>query len=884
MAEPSRSPLSLEQRFILAVGGILRQKNHDHFDLLAGRARGSGAGGPVLSYWWHIEDRGQLVSCLERLLADPEPGPEEEPEAEQDEGESEHLPCTPAYDLMRASNVAQWGYDSRLLTAEEAWGYLRRAAEGLRLTYGSFAGAARHYGMGYARNAEGEDEGEWPEDDEYAAVRQLIAPGGAWARLSGPEVGWPERSLLEVPLPIEEPRVVPAEPGEPIARCLERARVAVADPSHQLVRVTLAPGTYELSEAKIVGGVELIAAERGVVLAVPAGQSGFILDSTNSGLSLEGVELRGAEDSELIHVEAGFVHVRGATLRGGTRAVCATSGNAFVRLEDCLLSDVELGLDVHFGAGADVERTRFERVKQYGVRAGEAAALALVGCRMQSLAGIGLQLQGRARVIESRFDELRGSALEVLPGGRLHMAESDFVSCQVLGLMVHAGAGAVNVFGTRFRQAGTYAVQLQSTARFWGSSFEGSTQLDVLVWQCAASFADCVFRASSGSSVHVSNGGEPPSAERRVVLTESVVMGARGIGVLALDGGHVALVRSEVVDCVGSAVEARGGAIVSAGRSLLRGVGTRALHVHSEAQAFLHASRLVATVDQVVLVDEASARITGCEIMGSKSGVAVSASRLQLVATLIHHVSGVAGLVVANGSSAQLRSCVLRDNQETNAAVVAASKASFEEVRLEGSTVTVSEESAARLVRSVLTASPEAGLVIEDGGYAILASSEVSGAAYSGIEVREGARGLLIDSKVDQQAGEAAVYVRDGSELHVVKGELRGGKEAVVEVSSGSRVSLAEVSLVSKSGAPVHAGSPELLAHDGGAFVDMAPMALAGLETDLAWQDLLALAGDDLVPLPSIVELGAEDEEGGESEGDERDEEGGGGGPPSSLN
>ena len=163
--------LTPQQRWSLATGAQLTNLNggsHGSLNPEPGADRAEWLSG--LARWWGVETREELQDRLEVL--------ETTGHRAALRGVLGHEPL--AWDLVRAINLARWGYGAGLLGEEETWGFVLRAAGGLRRRYRSWAELGGDYVLAHDLWAGEAD----PALDEV--TRQLLDPANGdspWQRL-----------------------------------------------------------------------------------------------------------------------------------------------------------------------------------------------------------------------------------------------------------------------------------------------------------------------------------------------------------------------------------------------------------------------------------------------------------------------------------------------------------------------------------------------------------------------------------------------------------------------------------------------------------------------------------------------------------------------------
>jgi hypothetical protein len=173
---PSRSP----QAWALATTAIMFEVNGDRHDLLGGlvavpeNAQGAER---LLSQWWGVDSRGQLLEMLnwlqfeghradfERLGIQVDAMNEEQFNAAEASlrGDPEHLHSLQvvrqnhqalgpsgilAWDLVRYIALCRWGYLAGYLSQTEAWDHIMPAARRLQETFGSWRALQDDYLIG----------------------------------------------------------------------------------------------------------------------------------------------------------------------------------------------------------------------------------------------------------------------------------------------------------------------------------------------------------------------------------------------------------------------------------------------------------------------------------------------------------------------------------------------------------------------------------------------------------------------------------------------------------------------------------------------------------------------------------------------------------------
>lgn len=821
-----QSTLTPAQRWILATNAILRERNDNHHDLLAGNGRGASCGAVILHDGWGIQRRSELYRTIDNLLAPRSPDAQRE---------------YPAWDWLRASCLATWGYDAWMQSDTEAWAQMRWVAQLIQQNYRSFREVGDHYLAGFiAQNTEGQM---GPSEENQAAIEALLAPGGVWNELE-----W-DTPLADTPVPQDPSELFFARPGEPISAVLERALARGIDPKRTLVRIELEPGTYP-TDVNWVGALEIVATGEGVILQGPPDRPAFLLNDVNSGLRVEGAVIRAGENANVAAVEEGLMRLERCVLQGDVDGFQVDNENAAAQLVDCKLEGFEIGIYA-FGGHTEIVNTRFDRTSMIGVKVFADGSAFLFGCGFFALTGKAMKVLGKAHAVSTRFERVKKEAIQTKEGGSLMLESCEFFDCHALSLHVEPGSKSVVVYDSSFRRSGTYAVQLQSPGIFVRCRFEDSRSLEAMVHGCGAQFVECTFQGSGLACVYVSGANEPPDWERAVHLDRCLIRDSRAGGILLVENGAAVLSQVEIVDCQVHPVEVRSGSQVSARDCTWQGKGSGALLVHEKASVLLKDCRLSATLEHVVcLLSGGRLKLEGCHIQGAPHGLTIhDESVVDALDTVIENSTEVAGVLVAESSRARFRKGKIQGHQNLSVLLKEGSQAVFSDVTIQGPDVYVIDAQA-RFDRCETGQSDETAFMVE-GGYLAVEGGVVAFAKLSAVEVRNGTKARFVDASIRSFGGEAALFVHDDADVWLVGCDLHGGTEATVDVSRNSTVRRFDTAIFPASGfdSDDAKAPPLVLRGEGGTFLQLEEPQEMEFKTEPEWISLAQMLEEELIAL-----------------------------------
>lgn len=177
--------LSPWQSWGLASGGVLTEINNDSFSTL-GFDYAKGDSDSILSDWWGVHSRENLLEKLRWLFEEGHNGDCQvvlktfsrdsvsDPVLHSfitDRFQALEKDGLVAWDMMRLVNVARWGYNSKYLSSEEAWGWIHQASVKLRSSFDSWSEAGDNFLLGYQYW----DQGNPVSEDWVAAKKKLVA-------------------------------------------------------------------------------------------------------------------------------------------------------------------------------------------------------------------------------------------------------------------------------------------------------------------------------------------------------------------------------------------------------------------------------------------------------------------------------------------------------------------------------------------------------------------------------------------------------------------------------------------------------------------------------------------------------------------------------------
>jgi uncharacterized protein DUF1266 len=460
---PSLEPA---QRWLLALGAILNERNKDDHDVLGGslRPRHARRATVILASGWDVRTTGEARGAI-RWLFD---------EGHRKPYEADGLGSAESFlgwDLCRAANVAGWSFVAYLIDRETAWDALTRAGAVLQGAFSSFAELGQSYLRGLRI---------WSESPDDPRVKESeLALAKLCAREDGPyRVPW-TTPLEGAPPPSIEQKEAHVAPGGSIEEAV--ASVGLGG------RVVVSAGSYPGSLTPP-HSVEIVAAGDGEVV-IEAVDRPAVWAKKNVSVSLRGIEIRAGRSSEGKTLNA--TSVPGGYLRLDGCRVTASHHGASVREEGFLLlsksvvrgtgqsgvwcdggsvaavgSELsDLGVHGAFFAKSPhanvLEETRVERAAQVGLFA--EAELRVRRCSIQEPGKYGVAVHGPVWISDSAVRGSAGSGVIVELGGSLRLVDSIVSGSQSANLDVKEGAAYAR--SSAIAKGATSGVVLQGKAR-----------------------------------------------------------------------------------------------------------------------------------------------------------------------------------------------------------------------------------------------------------------------------------------------------------------------------------------------------------------------------------------------------------------------------------
>src|SRR5580704_8454355 len=197
------------QLWVMTLGSILNERNHDDHGVLGGslRPRHAARATQILATGWDVRTPGEALDSLTWLFD----AGHRTAFAADGLGSAESFA---AWDWGRAANVAGWSFVAYLIDRETAWNALVRAATLAQRTYRSFTEMGESYlrGMRVWAGGDGEDR---VRKSEEAFAKLQADPNGAY------RLPW-NTALEGVPAPSIAQKVEEVAPGGSIIDAIRR--------------------------------------------------------------------------------------------------------------------------------------------------------------------------------------------------------------------------------------------------------------------------------------------------------------------------------------------------------------------------------------------------------------------------------------------------------------------------------------------------------------------------------------------------------------------------------------------------------------------------------------------------------------------------------------
>ena len=449
--------LSLSQRFKLAIPATINEGNGDCHTLLGGTRPMLEAydKAQALSYWYGIENVEELQQSVKELL---------ELDANDD---------GVAFNLIRASLIAGWGYGAGYWSAEDAWKVLDSSARLAQERFSDWETFSSSYTIG--RNQREEEIGH-PFDtppqgssrDEI--IQRLLAPGGLWQQIP-----------FDTPLEEDAPPPAPA-----VNRWLASCDGNGAPPLDEVLGslqpgdlIQLLPGRY----APLV--IEGCVALEGLGEVVIEGGKAPAITLSHNSLSISNVTLH-SEDTAVLLRHGALLGAKLA-IRAGQVAVLVKEATA--HLSDCFIEAGGEGILLQEG------KLIVENTEVLGCKTGiynDGCDLYVSGGEIHDCIEHGIySQQGSNRILQSRIAacdtaiEVRGkqtlvrdslmadgqNGVLVFDGAYLILRESQIRNMKEDGLRIDTDSKA-RLLATTIQENGECGIYLMGAASLYGFKLE----------------------------------------------------------------------------------------------------------------------------------------------------------------------------------------------------------------------------------------------------------------------------------------------------------------------------------------------------------------------------------------------------------------------------
>ncbi|MFY1696638.1 right-handed parallel beta-helix repeat-containing protein [Solwaraspora sp. WMMA2101] len=599
---------------------------------------------------------------------------------------------------------------------------------------------------------------------------------------------------LKVRRPGADPNVVRVAPGERGAAQSIAAGLRAASGGQT---VLVAPGLYH--EELLVDTAARVRAEQG-----PGSVSVLLRTSVRitAAATLTDLTLVGGDSGEpLLRIESGSVELVGCQLRGGRIEI---TGNADAVLRDCRLTGARLaGLYATGDAVVRLERCVVTDIDGIGVVAGESAQTTLQDTWIDSVTGSGVRARGTARIELVRCT--------VVAAGRNGLRAEE--SASVIGRDVtvsRSGADSVFAFGsarveltgcrlTDPAAAGVVAAdrsQLVLTrcdvGRAGATGVVCRDQAEVGIF--AGSVRDC-----AGNGILVTDHGSVTVTDTALGDSTYSVLHVGGAGRLTATGALVGPSAEHGLHAIGTgSVELTGGWV--------RGCGLAGVSTADSAEVTATGTVLAANRNGVVVGADRPVRLTGCVVDASgRAGVQVGVGATVELTDCRIDRAGTAGIVFEQDSRGTIDRCTVRD--------------------AEGSGIVVWTGASPQVTGTSCTAGAKNALFVAEGGGGRYVDCVFTDSAYPAIHVGAGAtpavvRARIRDTELDVDVDPQAKPVFEEIRLTEVARSLlpptalaASGEPGVPAMAGASAAggSLTETA-PTEAARPTEADLPELLA------------------------------------------------------------------------
>lgn len=569
--------LLLAQRRVLACAAILNERNGDDHEQIGGAAWPGSTRrmAATVAKWWDVRTPEEALSVLRSL----DQHGQRHDLAARGAGSAESFL---AWDYCRIVSFAGQAHVARLIEADEAWQWMRRAAVALQAAFGSFA----ELGQSYLRGARG-----WAGENSDVARETEAAIGKLLCAESGPfRLQW-DLPITDVPAPIRKVREVTVAPGASVTAALEEAgesgRVVLLAGEHA-GSVSL-PFSAEIvaespGEARIVGGPE-----------GPALRVGPKLSAVIQGVQIQSRRTADEKTLNAVHVHGGFAILEHCDIQGTHHGV-AVVGNGDARLTDCHVHDCgKCGI---FADPGDLVLTRVQvsRTGAHGVSRASGneptilrdlrvtgaaqAALFLAGpvsgeqLALEATGTLGIVAAGSAVLREVTLSSVANRAILVQNGGTLTIGRGAVTGGAAP--QVDVIDGRAELFGLTFSggSGGGFLVQGRGALYAKGCTVDVPEQGGVQLFAGArAALSSCAVRAGwpvvcagAGASLWLMDGSveslQGNGVEARdsadVILSDCPVTSP--VNAVLVSGATARISRCALTECGGAGVKAEGGA------------------------------------------------------------------------------------------------------------------------------------------------------------------------------------------------------------------------------------------------------------------------------------------------------------------------------------
>jgi hypothetical protein len=374
--------------------------------------------------------------------------------------------------------------------------------------------------------------------------------------------------------------------------------------------ISIAAGRYE-ERLSITKPVTLAAADGAAGAVELHASGGSVIVSRAEALQLSGLAIAGAAgESAVIDIRHGQVTLDGCRVNGPAWAGVFAQGNSTVVLRGCSIGNAR-------GGGVVVTASGNSTIEACTL-AGAGSSSVVVGA------------QGRLVIRDSHIEGPSGNGICVTGRGQVTIED----------VTIKSSAGQA------------IAIEQEASATLRRVIVGGGADIDVFLASSGAiELADCVFTGAAGHSVHV-DGAAP-------VLRGCTLSGAATGGLYATGGARPEMDDCEI-DCAGLGVVADAGSQVT-----LTGVrvsGEQGFGLAVSGGALISAIRAVLTGVGAVVGADGTLRASGCEITGApQDGVQVLGGTAALAGCRISEARR-HGVLVADDGTAEIECSAIVGN------------------------------------------------------------------------------------------------------------------------------------------------------------------------------------------------------------------------------